>query len=297
MRRALTLIELILVIVIFGILASLGSEIIAKLYENRLIAQATEEASDRAQFGLEVIAKRLSYRVMDSEIARKSSSPASTAITLNATPTDRDILEWIGYAHDALRGEKIGSGSFNYPGYSGLCDLNASDKQKLVTPGGNLTIARNVIYKTSYNSVDLNSNNSGAAVIFKGGYVSGGDPITAFYTAPYPDVHKVHRIDDKTLAFENTGAKTLYEHYYLVYTAYAIVPVVTAQGDYNLTLYYDYRPWMGQSFSNGKKKILVAHVSRFKFRKIDRALELLLCATKKVSDEFNVTICGKKVVF
>ncbi len=297
MRKGLTLIELVFVIVVFGILASIGSEVIAKLYENRLIAQATQEASDRAQFGLETIAKRLMYRVKDSEIARKSSNPLGTAITLSSTVTDRDILEWIGYAFEAMRGNWNATLSYNQPGFSGLCDLNTSDKTKLVSPGSDFSKARSIILSTSYNSVDLNNNNSGAAVIFKGGYVAGHDPLTGYFTSPYPDVYKVHRRNNTSLTFENTGSKTLYEHYYLVYSAYAIVPRLTAQGDYNLTLYYDYRPWMGQNYTQGKHKLLLAHVSRFKFRKIDKAVELLLCATKKISNDFNVTICGKKVVF
>jgi len=296
MRRAFTLLELVFVIAVMGILANIGTEILIKVYENKIIADAAKGTSQRIQLALEQIARRLSYRVIDSAIARQSSNP-SNAITLETLPTGYDVLEWIGYAHDALRGEYVSG--YSRPGYSGFCDLDASDKYRLVTPGSNLTIARNVISAYSGNrAVDLSSTGGGAAVIFKqSAALYADDPISAFYTPPYPAIHPVHKTNDTTLRFDSSGAKTLAEHYYLVYSAYAIVPVANASGDYNLTLYYNYRPWKGESYNSGEHALLVSHISSFRFRKVDKAIELQLCAKKKVSDTFSAEICGKKVVF
>ncbi|BCD67660.1 type II secretion system protein [Nitratiruptor sp. YY09-18] len=293
MRRAFTLIELVFVIVVMGILALIGSDILVKVYENKIISDAAKDTSQRIQLALEQIARRLSYRVLDSAIARQSSNPSNT-ITLETLPPNYDVLEWIGYAHEALRGDV--AGGYSIPGYSGFCDIQASDKSKLVTPGSRLDFAKNIILAFSGNRpVNIDNSNNGAAVIFKGVYID--DPISAFYTSPYPAVHPVHRLNNTTLQFENTNAKTIAEHYYLAYSAYALVPVQNSSNDYNLTLYYNYRPWKGENYLNGDHALLVPHISSFRFRKVDKSIELQLCTKKKISDSFSAEICGKKVVF
>ena len=300
MKRAFTLIEIIFVLVIIGILAAIGSEILFKIYENKLIAQATQIASDKTRLALENIAKRLSFRVPDSEVARKSSD-FSDVIPLTSLVSDHDILEWIGKSSESMIGEW--NGSYYIPGYSEFVDINDSNTNhdQIATPGSHLSHAQDIIYALSYGSIDLNSTTSEVGLIFKGG-IHSGDHLSAFnweYDNDTSDdeVYRVRATDDTTLRFVTTKPDEVYEQYYLAWTAYALVPEKNSNGDYNLTLYYDYRPWMGEKYSDGRSAVLISNITRFKFKKVDRALEIGLCAFHKVTSDFNVTFCGKKVVF
>lgn len=296
MRLAMTLIEMIFVIIVIGIIASIGSDIIFKLYENKLIASAVDQASTKTHVTLEIIAHRLSYRIPDTEI---SIDPATNSKIPLTSTTANKVLEWIGYCYEGMRGEYNSSKGFSQPGWSGLVDIDNpnTDKTKIITPGSQLSIARDIILALSNNTIDLNNPNNKSAIIFRGALPSGTDPVSAYYTDPYPGVFTVYRTNDKTLNFDDTSSKTVYEHYYLTWTAYAIVPEENGPDDYNLSLYYDFRPWDGDEYSDGKKSLLAAHISKFKFRKVDKSIELILCGMKKISEEYNVTFCGKKVVF
>ncbi len=300
MRRSFTLIEIIFVLIIIAIIASIGSEILFKLYENRLIAQGSQIASEKTRLALENIAKRLSYRIPDSEVARKSSD-FSDVVPLTSLAGGYDILEWIGKSYEAFVGEW--NGSYYAPGYSEFIDLNNSSttKNQVITPVSTLSYASDIIYALSYGTIELNSSTSKAAIIFKGG-VHNGDPLSAFnwkYDGDTSDdeVYPVKSTNDTTLQFLSTKPDTIYEQYYLTWSAYALVPQKNPKGDYNLTLYYDYRPWLGEKYSDGKSTVLIANITRFKFKKVDRALEIGLCAHKQVTSDFNITFCGKKVVF
>lgn len=292
----MTLIEIIFVIIVIGIIASIGSDIIFKLYENKLIAHAVDIASTKTHVTLESIANRLTYRIPDTEISIDPNTNAKQPLT--STSANKG-LEWIGYCYEAMRGEYNSSLNYYQPGWSGLIDINNSNtnKSQVITPGSQLYLARDIIKVLSDNSIDLDTQNNKAAIIFRGGLPSGTDPILAYYTSPYPGVFTVYRIDDKTLGFDDTSSKTIYEHYYLTWSAYAIIPEENSAGDYNLSLYYDFRPWNGEEYSDGKKSLLATHITKFKFRKIDKSIELILCGMKKISDDYNVTFCGKKVVF
>ncbi|MRI57942.1 MAG: prepilin-type cleavage/methylation domain-containing protein, partial [Epsilonproteobacteria bacterium] len=72
-KRAFSLIEIIFVLILIGIVASIGSEIVFKSYENKLISHALNTAADKTRLALEIIAKRFSYRIPGTEVARKSS--------------------------------------------------------------------------------------------------------------------------------------------------------------------------------------------------------------------------------
>ena len=296
-KKAFTLIEIVFVLIVLGIIASIGSEVLVKIYEHRMLAQATLDASYKTQAALETIAKRLSYRIPDSEVVRKTTDSNDVLPLTSVNPT-YDILEWIGQAYEAYRGRY--NGTRYVPGYSGFVDLNSSGttKAKIDTPGSRLDYAADIIY--ILNGIDLNSSNNGIGLIFRGG-VQNGNPLRAFnwdYQGTADEVYTVYRQGQTTLHFDDTSSKKdIIEQYYLSYSAYAIVPEKNSEGDYNLTLYYNYKPWLGEKYNDGEKALLVSHISRFKYQKIDQAIELALCAIARVTSDYNVTFCSKKVVF
>ena len=74
MKKAFTLIELILVIVILGILSFAGINIIKNLYENYLQARSVNTLETQTELVLEQISKRLAVRVKGSTIGRQAST-------------------------------------------------------------------------------------------------------------------------------------------------------------------------------------------------------------------------------
>lgn len=82
----------------------------------------------------------------------------------------------------------------------------------------------------------------------------------------------VKSIDGNTLEISGFANKQISEQYHLAYTANAIVPEQSQSqadknnGVFDLNLYYDYRPWMGEKYKqNGEKATLAKNVTRFVF--------------------------------
>lgn len=97
MKKAFTLIELILVIVILAILSLIGTNIYTNVYKNYLTSKIVDEVEDKTQLALDQIASRLSDRVKQATIGRKSSNRDDFVLVYDSRlQQDHDILEWIG---------------------------------------------------------------------------------------------------------------------------------------------------------------------------------------------------------
>ena len=70
LRHAFSMIELIFVIIILGIISSIGAEIIASVYEQYIIQRAQHRASLKTELAATQIANRLAY-AMPSTIVRR----------------------------------------------------------------------------------------------------------------------------------------------------------------------------------------------------------------------------------
>ncbi len=299
MRHAFTLIEIVFVLVILGIVAAIGTDIVFKAYENYLISQQIASAHYKTDLALEQISKRLEYRIPYTAVSIHSTHDPDTISPLSDINQSHEILAWIARAYEARRGEYNDTLGLNYPGWSGFADLNESNKTQLRTKGCDLSIARNIIHGLT--GFDLNNPNDGIAITFQT-YPRNVDIVTAYGwrkpTGTDPtDIFAVHATDAHTFVFDDIKPDRIYEHYSLTSGAYAVVPEQNPSGDYNLTLYYDFRPWMGERFSDGKSTVLVSGMTKFNFRRVERSIELRLCTESSISSDINVTICGKKVVF
>ena len=107
-------------------------------------------------------------------------------------------------------------------------------------------------------------------------------------------VFKVKRSGSDVLKFIENKPKTVYEHYKLTWSAYALVPNPLGGSDVNLTMYYNFRPWMDENYTDGNSSVLIEHVTTFKFLQKGDTIRLKLCIKNpKVNDIF----CKEKVVF
>lgn len=290
------MVEMIFVMVILGIVASIGSSIIAKIYESYLYSRSINTLQTKTELAISQIARYLSYRIKYSTIARNSDTDLKT---LQDATGDYKILAWIGYNNEGFEGNSSG------PGWSGFVDLDSSEtnKTQIKTSGSQLLYARDIILALSNDEVNLSESNSSAAIIFGGlpdefnisqyGWYDGTSGKTH-----HKYVYRVKNSGNDVLNFIDQNASKVYEHYKLTWSAYALVPTPLNGNDVNLTMYYNFRPWMGEKYSDGSSSTIMEHVSTFKFRQIGTTIRIKLCVSNNpIANDLNTTFCKEEVVF
>jgi len=311
MKRAFTLLELVVVIVVLGIIAMMSFNAIMNIYSNYFQTRTVNELETQTEIALEQISKRLEHRIKPSVIARKTDGAFlalnDSGVNLNA---EYEILEFIPYAYEIFNDVPSGNKAGRYSGYADLA--KSSPATGLISPGSNFTTGVVETIKdltcredTNATCVDFKNKDGGVVAIFSDvyynvqssfGYSNGTVPVSL-------DIAKVgvKSTDGNTLEISGFGGKQISEQYHLAYTANAIVPEQSADpkdaanGVFDLNLYYDYRPWMGEKYKpNGEKAILAKNVTRFVFTEKNGVIVLKLCMRAKNSE---ITICKSKAVY
>ena len=307
MKRAFTLLELIIVIVILGIIAMMSFNAIMNIYSNYFQTRTVNELETQTEIALEQISKRLEHRIKPSVIARK---PIGGFLSLNDSRVNLnsgyEILEFIPYAYEIFN--DVPSGSNKAGRYSGYVDLaNSSPATGLISPGSNFTTEvietiKDLTCKDDASGcVDFENKDGGVVAIFSDVYYDMQNSF-GYKDNLNLDIAKVgvKSTDGDTLEISGFANKQISEQYHLAYTANAIVPEQsadpkdTANGVFDLNLYYDYRPWMGQGYKNGEKATLAKNVTRFVFIEKNGVIVLKLCMRAKNSE---ITICKSKAVY
>jgi len=306
LRKSFTLIELIFVIAILSIIGVISAQILAKIYEQYILTRTINEIETKTELVLAQIANRLQYRIKEATIARKL-PPNDTNITaLSMADETYQILEWIGYDNDSFRGLWDNTKKSNIPGWSGFVDLDSSEtnKSQIKTSGSDLNITDQIINTLSGGNANLTTKEN-VAIIFKG--LPLGFDIKEYGWNDYTGTSKhsyVSRVkcpasgckDILEFVDNNVTSRDIAEQYYLTWTAFAIVPDDNSTNT-NLRLYYNYRPWMGEKYSDGNSSLLLENVSTFKFTQIDHVIRLKLCVNKSITNDFNISFCKEKVVY
>ena len=303
-KKAFTMIELVMVIVVMGIVASIGADIIASLYENYLKTRSIDRLQSQTEAVLDQIAKRLKYRIKDSVIARDNDGSNAYVTLSDYTGVPKfEILEWMGKANESFLGEH--NGTRVVPGWTGFVDLDSTDTNRtsgtLKTSGSRLDFANNIINALSYGEVDLNGTTTQRpAIVFKGKDFFdidqyGWDGVTdGNYT------YRVTMQGNDILDFNETVLPgTIYEQYDLTWSAYSLVPEGDAN-DFNLTLHYNYQPWHGEMYDDNatKKIVLIEHASTFRFTQFGETIRMKLCINDdNRSGDYNFAFCKERVIF
>ena len=322
MKRAFTLLELVVVIVVLGIIAMMSFNAIMNIYSNYFQTRTVNELETQTEIALEQISKRLEHRIKPSVIARKTDGAFlalnDSGVNLNA---EYEILEFIPYAYEIFndvisldandnvieQGGKAGR-------YSGYADLaKSSPATGLISPGSNFTTGvvetiKDLTCKDDTRNskcVDFKNKDGGVVAIFSDVYYDVQNSF-GYKGAGNLDIAKVGikggatGVDGDTLEISGFANKQISEQYHLAYTANAIVPEQSQSqadkdnGVFDLNLYYNYKPWMGQGYKTGEKATLVKNVTRFVFTEKNGVIVLKLCMRAKNSE---ITICKSKAVY
>jgi len=295
-HAAFTMLELIFVIIIMGIIGKFGVEFLANAYKSFIFSKVNNELQSKSETAVEIIGARLQYRIKDSVIARTTKDAAPIALA-DATGSNYTVLEWVGIAQESRRG--ISTGATPYlPDWSGIIDLDAGNKDRLISPQTNTANINTMISDLS----ERNATVDDVALYFVGANsdVKSGYGWSGALTDQQGAMHPVKRVAGASNAFTSSNGVDfsgvdVYEYYLLAWTAYAIVyePGTNHRG--TLRLYYDYRPWNGEKMTDGKNAILMTDVSTFQFMSIGSIMKIQVCTKTDLVEDYS--LCKEKTIF
>ncbi len=264
------MLELIFVIVILGIVASIGSELIVRVYQQYIVQRAQHRASIKTELAATQIANRLASAIPGTVYRIRKDIVKYEPIDsdLNASGDQYKGLRWIGADMDSFS-------ATNSPGWSGFCDIDDSNKTRISTPGSALNTTTSVII----------------------GYLSGGSLPSASPALFFPydtNVYPAALNSDGNITLTGTGASHIVEHYKLAWSSYALI--VTG-GD--LYLHYNFSPTLGVDgvAVSGSSSLLMKNISTFKFKGAGRTIRFKICKEEEIGEDYNITICKEKAVF
>jgi len=321
MKKSFSLLELTIVIVIMGILGTISIEILQKTANNYIIQRELSKLTFQTDLTLNIISSKLKTRIKNSVIGAHcddNGTPNGDFKAISQINEDNSayyqVLEWLSYSIYSKRGQWDSNQKKVQPGWSGFVDLlkttdYGDDKYEIITPDSNFTIVQLIDGNWTeewgidgYNNV---LDNNLDVLVFSGSDGRGdfGDINNSYgyYDNNATKVFAIKEINDTDLnltAIDESNSTTVYEGYFIVNNAVAIVPVKDGD-EYNLTLRFNYYPWKDQNYTEGNSSLLATHVTKFKFREDNGILRIYICMTSsntKLKD-YNLTICKEKAVF
>ena len=335
-KKAFSLLEVIFVLVILGIVASISSQIIVQVYENYIIQKAVYNVSTKTEVAANQIVNRLTYRIQNTTISKDHdwfvANPTGTAIEGTHWRKLQDVvtggntyttIEWIGYDNDSFSAKQT-------PGWSGIADYESTtdtNKSQFLTPGSDLGTTATIVTNLSKDEggtkqVELTTAKT-AAVIFAqkdnwykkdtqynpicmglipNGKTSDTPAISSsteciFSVAKKAGSSNILKFVDHGTDNSATDPKIISERYKLAWSAYAIAPEKNHKtGLHDLILYSNYQPWNGDNYLNATKHTILKNISVFKFSENGGTIQFKLCAVEKISKDVNVTTCKEKVI-
>lgn len=340
MKKAFTLLELIVVLVILGIVGSISIEILQNTYKNYVVSRQLNSLSAKTDLVLNLLAVKLKDRIKNSVIVVECNATNTDTTDPNSCISNTNknfisisnvdnnnndkypVLVWLHSSVYSKRGLWNDTLHYNQPGWSGFVDLKVTDtsaggdEYNITTPESNFTnvqiIDGNLSQAWGVSGYDKIFDNNISVLVFSGSDGRGdfSDVNTSYgYFKKFDStklatrVFSIKPLSDTRLnikAIDESNSTTVYEGYYIVDSAMALLPVYNqATNDYNLTLMQNYYPWKKQIYLDGNKSVVATHVTQFKFKQSGGVLRLYICISSpevKLSD-VNLTICKEKVVF
>ena len=276
-RTAFSMLELIFVIVILGIVSSIGAEIIAKVYDSYIVQRALYRATEKTELAINQAANRLRYAIPGTVGWRSSKDSAFNLIIVPNTGNDK-VLQWVAYDGDSF--EAISdSDTDRKPGWSGFCDIDSyiPGSTSLPAPGSNLNLATEIIG-------NLGGNIDNAVIYFP-------DSTNNAY-----GINSGSSGESITLDNAISPGQIIYERYKLAWSSYAL----EVDSNNDLILHYNFAPTLGADI-NGSSSVLLRNVSNFRFKGSEGSLRIKICREENIG-EGNTTAntvhaCKEKVVF
>ncbi|PHR55359.1 MAG: protein containing prepilin-type N- cleavage/methylation domain protein [Arcobacter sp.] len=315
MRNAFTFIELVFVIVVIGILAKFGTNILLTTYKTATASFVNNKILADTELTLSQLSNRLQYRIRSSVVARNGAAGGFSGLA--SAGGGETVLEWIGYDIDGW----LGTAASTDPTWSGFIDVNNAGalgvaRNYLESPGTNTGNVNTTIQALSPGAAGTGISNS--AIFFTG---ENSNTLTDYgwdeNAELFQSTTAAHRINslggglvtqlaDATLPLPlSTFAGTdIYENYKLAWTAYA-VSLEDGDGDGvndDLVLYYDYQPWEGEAYddANSSSVLLLQNVDTFTFQAIGETIKIQICVSDNDAlgaGDGGYAVCQETAIF
>ena len=303
MRRAATLLELIIVLIIISLLSVASFKALQKLTTREFKTKEQTRLSLDSQVAVDIISNYLKYRVPYTTIGYDPSDGSFEYIG-DLVDNKKSILEWFGRDVDG----------FYAKNYSGFLDMATKNGDIVFSPDTNLSESDDKVFN----------------LIFSGSFdraYSANDYQNSFgwHNKDSSESFDITLDGNGNINFTDSNKpEYLYEKYFLTKSAYAIarsadvdkgadcMQVLNIGDDENdtLLLFYDYQPWddssgEGETFcadkngnnTEGNVTILMKNVAGFSFKEIDYTIRILLDINKSIRGSSPVHFSKMKVVF
>lgn len=279
MKKAITLIEIIFTIAIAGFLSVGMFQAIKVVTEQIAKARDITTLSIDTSSTLDILSGYLFQRIPGSVIVSGSHDDANF-LRIFANNKSQTILEWLGRFYEA-EVPTLSAGTLN--SVSGFLDMSKSTKSSLHSPNSNFTGIKNLLSSKFDGTAEM-------AIIFAGSFDSGvAKPKFGWHKTNADDVIILGSSSDQnkfTAPTNNTAYK--YEKYYITDSAYAVArgEDITDESCANLAslnlgdkknsllFFYDYRPWEGQTFCDGKVNLLSQNITGFRVDTIANTIRI-----------------------
>lgn len=305
MKKAFTLIELIFVIVLLSIISMFGADLYVKIYNSYTNNRATSDLEGETERTLNIITSLLRDRVKQTVIGRATDNgehPDGVFVYLDQVQEEHDVLEWIGKSTET---QYIGStkGLLGWSGFDIKMAVPSGDFV-IQSPGSSLKDANNIL-------TSLNAGTKSFGIIFNDDRRPDANSFGYDHkTYNHTNIGTVSITGNDTMQISGLTSRNK-NRYFLVHTAYAIVPVLDnnaadvsvggiKSNTYNLLLYYDFQPWEKEKYENGKSVVLAKNVTMFRFAYDNNSVAVKLCMRDNNrnfdAEKLDFIVCKSQVV-
>ena len=293
MKKGFTMIEIIFVIIVLGIVSSIGAETISRISQIFIVQRAKHNSTEKAELALEQLANRLLYRIDLSLRGKKLNGVSLPLNQINISTPNRNSyvgLEWISADND-------GFSSLSSPGWSGFIDLSSASTtyDKVYSTGSDFTLEQTIMK----NKTGAAGN---AAIIFMDTPIYRSNSVNFYYNTSclYSANGCVFpvKLNGSVMTFNGgnraSGEMVYSEFYELATSAYTVM--AEPNGDtFDLYLYSNYQPWLGESYTDGKKTLLASNVSVFRYKEENKTIRIKICVNDNIHGT-KITSCREKAV-
>lgn len=152
MRKAFTLIELVIVMVILGIMAAVGTDIVRSLFENYAVTAKTQNLETQANNVADIIANRLEHRIQQTTAVQTTAGYAPIA----STASDGSLIFYRrAYELERNFATYEVDNTYNFPRYSGFISAIKTNTDFAADDTATDTI---VVENLKSDSMDLTTN-------------------------------------------------------------------------------------------------------------------------------------------
>jgi prepilin-type N-terminal cleavage/methylation domain-containing protein len=271
MKKAFSMVELVFVIVVLGIVASISADTIAQVFKNTIPQKATNIAAIKTELAAQQLSNRLRYAIPWSMVSKNINGTNPQQLgDVDTNDLNDKVIEWIGVDGDSFEATAT-------PGWSGYCDAPNSTTTNCSTPGSVLpntdTVIKNLGGAGITDAIAIFDRYKELEGCDLAGEQYSGSTVGLIGTGTQCAFPLTSTGGGTNLTFANISKRRA-EIYSLAWSAYALVPVnerdINGDGNndvFDLELRYGYQPWQGDTYATvpkSQRQIIATNVSVFK---------------------------------